>query len=93
MNTPQIKIYDNQGRTLDRFTIAFLNHKNERNGLVECLSTCSTGRSVWMHDECLPSRHLGSLVSFENLPWELKGQIKLYLEDRFQMKVSEMQIN
>ncbi len=76
-----IKIYDNGGKTIDRYTVAFLDLKLGE--FTECLCTCDTGRSFWQHSECQLGRHLGKLVKFDDLPWELKGKLKLYLDDRF----------
>lgn len=77
----KIKIYDNGGKTLDRYTLVFLNRPNDRysdfykNKNYEALGfsenpyhPCGFGQ----HTSAQCGRHLGKLIKLDDLPEKAK---------------------
>lgn len=78
----QIAIYDNGGKTLDRYTIVLLNTKRKLSVIwYDCIGSCATGNSVFMHSNCNRGRHLGKRVDFKELTPELQKKLEAYLND------------
>ena len=76
-----LKIYDNEGKTVDRYTVVV---NEEHNGLYECLAlsehpTHPQGFSQW--SDCMLGSHLGREVKFEELSKELQEHIKSRLAE------------
>lgn len=68
------KIYDNGGKTIDRYTI--VTQPSYSNDLWECLGVDSvggTGFSQW--GECKLGRHLGKEIKFNELPKETQDHV------------------
>ena len=67
----RIKVYDKEGRSLDRYTVVFLECPGSRPGLYVCLAM--SGDPFWpqgfcQHSEALIGSHLGKPIAFEELP-------------------------
>lgn len=80
----KIKIYDNGGKTLDRYTVAILDTYRLSNGakLYECLGVDDVGGQGFSQmSECQLGRHLGKLIKWEDLPIPTRFHIKDRLED------------
>lgn len=78
MNTQRkLAIYDNGGKTLDRYTIVDLSTKFKKNGdtLYEGIGASETGAGVYLHCECMRGRHLGKRVEFTDLDIELQKML------------------
>ena len=74
------KIYDNCGKTIDRYTI--VTEPSYTNDLWQCLGVDGVGgRGFSQWSECLLGRHLGKLVKFEDLPTETQDHVIERLKD------------
>ncbi len=76
-------IYDNGGKTLDRYTIV----TNERRAiakkkyLYDAISASENGAGFFMWGECMLGTHLGKKVTFDSLSMELQTRINNALND------------
>lgn len=73
-----ITIYDNKGKTLDRYTIVFNTLKISKKWNryeYECISSSETGSGVFLWTTCQKSRNLGTKVKFSELNTELQNRI------------------
>ena len=71
------RIWDNQGKTLDRYTIAFKGYRLEGYGMVYPYLASSTNpfHEFGQHEESkefMKGKHLGKRVAFEGLPDDVK---------------------
>lgn len=74
-------IYDNGGKTLDRFTFVLNEPTRDKTcRLWTCLGTCATGRAFSQHSLAMKGRHLGRLVQWAELDPELQQHIKNRVE-------------
>jgi len=87
------KVYDNGGKTLDRYTITFdlfdektrkwepwISHQN----FLTCLGLSGGEMNYFgfsQFSSCTPGRHLGKLVKFENLPENVQEHIKFRMKN------------
>ncbi len=77
-----IAIYDNGGRTLDRYTIVTNNRVSPMyNGryTYDALSASENGLGVFMWVQCIRGNHLGKRIELASLSKELQDKIKLAL--------------
>ena len=70
-------IYDNGGRTLDRYTVILNRYRTDINGarLWDSFSMCDNPRhpqGFGQHAEAQRGKHLGKRIKFEDLPKECK---------------------
>lgn len=75
-----LKVYDNEGKTIDRYTVVT---DEKHNGLYDCLGLSEhpeepLGFSQW--GDCVIGNHLGKEIKFEKLPFEVQEHIKCRLE-------------
>jgi hypothetical protein len=64
-------IYDNQGKTADRYTVVYDEKVNSAPGLYNCLSMSADPfhpQGVGQHGSAMPGRHLGKRITVEQLP-------------------------
>lgn len=76
----QVRIYDNGGKTLDRFTAVYMDQK-EYNGNFSARGMCESPFSPQGFGcSCVakPGRHLGKRIKFAQLPKDCQ---KLILQD------------
>ncbi len=76
--TPNLAVYDNGGKTLDRYTIVDLDTKRgDKPGIVvyDAIGASETGAGFFLHIECSRGRHLGKKISFSQLPEELQAMV------------------
>lgn len=66
-----LKLYDNFGETIDRYTAVFTDRPESRPGTYEALAfnsdpfhPCGFGQ----HTQAMPGRHLGKKITLEDLP-------------------------
>lgn len=77
-----IAIYDNGGKTLDRYTIVTNNRvspKHYGRYTYDAISASENGLGVFMWVQCIRGNHLGKKIQFESLSKELQAKIKLAL--------------
>lgn len=75
-------IYDNGGKTLDRYTIVTTErHRKSGRWFYECIGASENGLGVFMWGECILGRHLGKKVQLEGLSKELQNRIINALKD------------
>lgn len=81
----QIKIYDNGGKTLDRFTAVYL-FEVERPGLFGARGMCShptSPQGIGCYTSAMPGKHLGKLIKFKELPEACQKLILSDLPEHF----------
>lgn len=75
-------IYDNGGKTLDRYTIVTTNRYNKSGRwYYDCISSSEHGLGVFMWGDCMIGRHLGKKVELKDLSIELQTMINNALKD------------
>lgn len=77
----RIKVYDDGGETLDRYTIVFLDFERERNGNYQAIGASQTGGGFYQHVSAKLGRHLGKEIKFSDLDSRLQSLIKQEFED------------
>ena len=78
MTNMNIVVYDNGGKTLDRYTIVDLNswrYDTEYKRRYDCISASTTGAGVFLHTDCNRGRHLGKKIQFSELSEELQKAV------------------
>lgn len=75
-----MRIYDNGGATLDRYTFlpprdAWREHRDAR-GLWNAVASCKTGRAFFQHTSAMPGRHLGKRVAWDSLPESVRACVR-----------------
>lgn len=72
MTRPTIRIYDNGGKTFDRYTVVFMNRPYAPNSaLLEALAMSEDPfhpQGFGQHCSAMTGRHLGKRIKFEDLP-------------------------
>ena len=77
-----IAIYDNGGKTLDRYTIVTNRKVSEKNNgryTYDALSVSENGLGVFMWIQCVRGNHLGKKIEFTSLSEKLQNKVKLAL--------------
>lgn len=75
-----VKVYDNGGKTYDRYTAVYLDHP-ESSGLYGARGMSKHPfhpQGFGMHCSAAPGKHLGKRIKFEELPADCQ---KLVLQD------------
>ena len=79
-----IKVYDNGGSTVDRYTIVFMNDPIGDN--YGCLGVDAFGgRYFSNYSECKDGAHLGKLIHFNDLPNKTKLHVLSRIEEYLQI--------
>lgn len=74
-----IKIYDNNGKTWDRYTVIFMNEPEFQNNTYAALGMSTDPFTGFgQHCTATPGRHLGKRIKFRDLPEDCQ---KLVLQD------------
>lgn len=84
METGNISIYDNFGKTIDRITIVFNDTKRKTiDGYVmyDCLGANWDGSCYFEHGTAMKGRHLGKKIGFSDLSAELQSILKSYFDE------------
>lgn len=74
-----IRIYDNGGKTFDRYTVAFMDRPIGYNNLVEMLGASEhpfNAQGFGQHCHGQPGRHLGKRITLEQCPPDVQQFIK-----------------
>lgn len=78
-----IAVYDNGGKTLDRYTIVtnIRQAKHPRTGkyTYDALSSSENGAGVFMWCQCIRGSHLGKKIAFTDLSVELQNKVNYAL--------------
>lgn len=64
-----VRIYDNGGKTFDRYTAVFMSLERERDGTYQARGMSAdpfSGFGQWC--SAMPGRHLGKRITFDQLP-------------------------
>ena len=69
-----ISVYDNGGKSLDRYTIV---SKNRNKYQYDSISASESGAGVFMWVQCERGRHLGKKIEFASLAKELQKKVQL----------------
>ena len=74
-----ISVYDNGGKSLDRYTIVFnsIVSKNLNKYQYDAISASESGAGVFMWVQCERGKHLGIKIEFASLSKELQKKVKL----------------
>ena len=77
-----ISIYDNGGKSYDRFTIIFNDRKRATKYgiLYECICSSETGSGFFLHSEAMKGRHLGKKIDFSKLSLPLQNKLLIKKE-------------
>lgn len=72
-----VAIYDNGGKTFDRYTIVVNVRRRNKEGvwLYDCIGSSETGAGFFTWSECIRGKHLGNLVPLSALSPELQQRI------------------
>ena len=78
-----IRIYDNGGKTLDRYTVLYMDLPRERDGTIQARAMSDRpfhplGFGQWT--SAIPGRHLGKRIAFEQLPKDCQQLIRRDME-------------
>ena len=78
-----VAVYDNGGRSLDRYTIVTNNrvsNKYQGKYTYDALSASENGLGVFMWCQCIRGSHLGKKIRLDELSKELQEKIKFALQ-------------
>ena len=75
-NGTTIRVYDNGGASLDRYTVVIDTSKRNAGGTVDMLGLSEGGRSFSQHCEGHEGRHLGKRVPFASLDADTRAHIE-----------------
>lgn len=78
-----IAVYDNEGKSLDRYTIVTnsrVSPKHNGRYTYDAISASENGLGVFMWVQCIRGNHLGKKIPFDSLSKELKDKIKFALQ-------------
>lgn len=75
-------IYDNGGKTLDRYTIVTNVKTVKPSGTYyDCICSSEHGLGVFMWGDCMLGKHLGNKIKLEDLDETLQKMIENALKD------------
>lgn len=83
INQKRVRLYDNGGKTADRYTAVYLDHV-ERGGMYGCRGMSSDPfhpQGVGMYGAAMPGRHLGRRISWEDLPAPCRRAVEADLSE------------
>lgn len=73
-----IKVYDNNGKTIDRYTVLFMDEPEQKTRAGTLYRSVSMSPEpahpcgVAMYGSAIDGEHLGRRISFENLPYKVR---------------------
>lgn len=70
-NGQRIACYDNGGRTVDRFTVVYLDQPEKERGVFSCVGMSANpfhAQGFGQHSSAMVGRHLGKRIPFSKLP-------------------------
>lgn len=78
-----VAIYDNGGKSFDRYTAVFLTFERGTNGLYQAVGMSEDPyhpQGFGQHTEVKRGRHLGKRIEFKNLPAKCRKLVKSNLK-------------
>ena len=79
MNLNRIKIYDNGGKTFDRYTVVYLDSPEREPRTYECRAMSERPRHPQVFGQictAMLGRHLGRRIKFSELPAECQDVVR-----------------
>lgn len=76
-----LKIYDNGGKTVDRYTVVLKDWRNRQDGarLFQCLGLSEEPTAWYGFSQCgeaIIGRHLGKIIQWKDLPEKVRTHAK-----------------
>lgn len=71
MSNQNIRIYDNSGKTFDRYTVVFMDQPEKQSGVYAAVGMSThpfSPQGFGQHCSAMPGRHLGRRIQFNELP-------------------------
>lgn len=78
-----IRIYDNGGKTFDRYTAVFMDHPERQHGTFYALGMSDkpfNPQGFGQHCAAMPGRHLGRRIALEALPPDCQKAVRSELD-------------
>ncbi len=80
----KVRIYDNGGKTFDRYTVVFMDQPECRPGMFAALGMSENPfhpQGFGQHCQAMPGRHLGKRITLDQLPEDCRKLVKQELEN------------
>jgi hypothetical protein len=77
--TAKYSLYDNGGKTCDRYTMVYLDSKDQKTGMYDCFGMSDRPthpQGVGQHSQCHVGRHLGKRIKLADLPGECQRVVE-----------------
>jgi hypothetical protein len=74
-----IAIYDNSGKTMDRYTVVFDTYSNEKHTQYDCLGMSNNPddpQGFSQMFDCILGKHLGKRIKFSDLPQNIQMHVE-----------------
>lgn len=71
MSALDIRIYDNDGKTFDRYTVIYMDSPENRSGIFAAVGMSANPfhpQGFGQHTSAMPGPHLGRRIHFDELP-------------------------
>jgi hypothetical protein len=81
--TMKIRCYDNGGKTMDRYTVIFMDSPEALAGHFACLAMNHEPfhpQGFGQHSAAIPGRHLGKRIKFEELPADCQRLVRSHYD-------------
>lgn len=79
-----VRVYDDGGKTIDRYTVVFMDTAHGKPRMFDCVAMGSdviSPQGFYQHSECMLGRHLGRQIKFSELPTAHQRRIILELRE------------
>lgn len=79
----KIRCYDNGGKTMDRYTVVYLEEPESRPNTFACVGMSSnpfSPQGFGQHSSAMLGRHLGKSIEFASLPSDCQKLVRKDLE-------------
>jgi hypothetical protein len=79
-----IRVYDNGGKSIDRYTVVFMDEPSEQTNCWNCVGMShdvTTPQGFYQHTECKLGRYLGKRIQFSELPAAHRSRILAELRE------------
>ena len=81
-----IRIYDNGGKTFDRYTVIYMDFPERMTGVYEAVGMSTNPfhpQGFGQHCTAMPGKHLGKRIQFKDLPDDCKRLVWYDLEEYY----------
>lgn len=93
MKRSNMRIYDNGGKTLDRYTVVFMDNKESENSYYAIGMSANPFHGFGQHTTAMPGKHLGKRVKFDSLPVDCQSMINAEFDLSLDQFKSELRMN